>query len=221
MFLLGMLLSVAAVELDRVIRVQSGPRHLVQRVGGLIFHQTDVGETVDSEKGLPAKRWFLLQCKPRQDGRALEHLERQGFECFAPSCSVQTIRTGKLRLREQPLFPGYVFIRMGMQDSWLALRSTRGVTRVVAFCGQPCQVQDAIVEHLQHRCATAEMHRALNPGDRVQIQVGDFADMEAIFLSMDGDERVMLLLNLLNRQQRVQVLLAHVQPAPQGAVASL
>ncbi len=171
--------------------------------------------------GLPAKHWYLLQCKPRQDARALEHLERQGFECYAPVCNVQTIASGKLRVKEQPLFPGYVFIRMGMEDSWLALRSTRGVNRVVAFCGQPCQVQDAIVEQLKHRCATAEMHRVLKSGDQVQIQIGEFADLEAIFLSMDGDERVMLLLNVLNRQQRVQVRLAHVQPVPAGAVAPL
>lgn len=176
---------------------------------------------MESETGLPTKLWYLLQCKPRQDARALEHLERQGFECYAPMCHVQTIVAGKLRVKEQPLFPGYVFIRMGMEDSWLALRSTRGVNRVVAFCGQPCQVQDAIVEHLKHRCATAQMHRALNSGDRVQIQIGEFADMEAIFLSMDGDERVMLLLNVLNRQQRVQVRLAHVQPISQSAVAPL
>lgn len=174
---------------------------------------------MDSEKGLPAKRWYLLQCKPRQDGRALEHLERQGFECYAPVSSVQTVSTGKLRLKAQPLFPGYVFIRMGTDDSWLALRSTRGVNRVVAFCGQPSQVHDVIVEHLKQRCATAEMRRTFSSGDRVHIQLGEFADMEAIFLSMDGDERVMLLLNVLNRQHQVHVQLAHVQPAPQGAAA--
>ncbi len=171
--------------------------------------------------GSPAKLWYLLQCKPRQDARALEHLERQGFECYAPVCSVQTVSSGKLRIKEQPLFPGYVFIRMGEEDSWLALRSTRGVNRVVAFCGQPCQVQDSIIDHLKHRCATADMQRKLSPGARVNVQIGEFADMEAIFLSMDGGERVMLLLNVLNRQQRVQVRLAHVQLAFQGTAAPL
>lgn len=176
---------------------------------------------MESETGLPAKFWYLLQCKPRQDARALEHLERQGFECYAPVYQVQAISTGKLRIKEQPLFPGYVFIRMGIEDSWLALRSTRGVNRVVAFCGQPCQVQDAIIDHLQRRCAIAGAQRVLSPGDRVNIQIGEFADMEAIFLSMDGEERVMLLLSVLNRQQRVQVRLAHIQPVSQGAVAPL
>jgi len=176
---------------------------------------------VDRHTESPAKAWYLLQCKPRQDGRAQEHLLRQGFECFAPVLAAQTICAGKLREGQQPLFPGYVFIRMGAQDNWLSLRSTRGVNRVVAFSGQPCQVQDAVVDHLRQRCAVTGPMPALIPGDRVQVSVGGFADMEAIFLSMEGEERVMLLFNVLNRQQRIQVHLACVQPVQRRAVSPL
>jgi transcriptional antiterminator RfaH len=146
---------------------------------------------------------------------------RQGFECFAPTVTAQVIRAGKLRELEQPLFPGYMFIRMGADDNWLSLRSTRGVNRVVAFCAQPCCVQDAIIYHLRQRCAAIGSKAALMPGDRVQVRVGDCADMDAIFLSMDGEERVMLLLNILNREQQIQVRLASIQPVQLGAVSSL
>lgn len=179
------------------------------------------GEAVNRQTELPAKAWYLLQCKPRQDARAQEHLGRQGFECFAPMISVESIRAGKLKQQLQPLFPGYIFICMGAEESWLSLRSTRGVHRVVAFCGQPCQVRDSIVDHLKQRCAAITHAPALSPGDRVQIRVGEFAEMEAIFLAMDGQERVMLLLNLLNREQQIQVGLAAVQPVQpaKGAMA--
>jgi transcriptional antiterminator RfaH len=176
---------------------------------------------VNKHAELPAKAWYLLQCKARQDRRAQEHLMRQGFECFAPSFTTQTIRAGKLRELEQPLFPSYVFIHMGAQDSWLSLRSTRGVNRVVAFCGQPCRVQDAIVDHLKQRCAAMGPKAALAPGDRVQVRIGECADVDAIFLSMDGEQRVMLLLNILNREQQIQVRLASLQPVRQGAVSPL
>jgi len=167
------------------------------------------------------KAWYLLQCKPRQDARACEHLVRQGFECFAPVFTVQTLAAGKLREQQQPLFPGYVFIRMGAEDSWLSIRSTRGVNRVVAFCGQPCRVPDATIHHLRTRCSTTAAKPALSPGDRVQVRVGECADMEAIFVSMDGEQRVMLLLNVLNRQQQIQVRLQNVQPIQQRAAVPL
>ncbi|MGM3388643.1 transcription/translation regulatory transformer protein RfaH [Stutzerimonas stutzeri] len=167
---------------------------------------------VDRHTERPDGSWYLLQCKPRQDSRALEHLRRQGFDCFAPTFRAQSLRAGRLREVEQPLFPGYLFIRMGEVDNWLPLRSTRGVNRVVAFCGQPCRVQERIVEQLKTRCATTEQPPLLNPGDQVQVRIGAYADLDAIFLSMDGEERVMLLLNILNREQQVQVSLANVQP---------
>jgi transcriptional antiterminator RfaH len=34
--------------------------------------------------------------------------------------------------------------------------------------------------------------------------------MEAIFLSMDGEQRVMLLLNILNRQQQISIPVSHL-----------
>lgn len=177
------------------------------------------GEAVSTQTETPASAWYLLQCKPRQDARAQEHLDRQGFECFAPTIAREALSGGRLKRVQQPLFPGYLFIRMGLADSWLALRSTRGVSRVVAFCGEPCRVRDPIVEHLKSRCADVPPERVLAPGDRVQIRLGEFADMEAIFVSMDGEERVMLLLSLLNREQQIQVGLASIRPA-QGKAAT-
>lgn len=159
---------------------------------------------------LPEIAWYLVHCKPRQEGRAREHLDRQGFECFYPTLWVETLKAGKVNRRMQPIFPGYLFIHLRAQDNWTALRSTRGVSRVVSFCGQPCRVHDAIIEHLMQRCAGTAERTALNPGDKVQVKVGPYAEMEAIFLVMDGDERVTLLLNILNREQQIRVPLSYV-----------
>src|SRR5690606_18465904 len=144
------------------------------------------GEAVNRPTELPTSAWYLLQCKPRQDARAQEHLDRQGFECFAPTLTRETIRAGKLRQLQQPLFPGYVLIRMSPDARWLALRSGRGVSPVVA-CGRPrCRVRESSIDPLKLRCAAVTHGPVLMPGDRVQIKVGEFADMEALFLSMDG-----------------------------------
>ncbi|WOD10900.1 transcription/translation regulatory transformer protein RfaH [Pseudomonas sp. NyZ704] len=159
---------------------------------------------------LPEIAWYLLQCKPRQDTRACEHLTRQGFECFNPSIEMQTLKRGSIQQKVQPLFPGYIFVRVKAGDSWTSLQSTRGVTRLVAFCGTPCRVSDDIIAHLRERCAAAQNTQALNPGDRIHVKVGPYAELDAVFVSMDGEQRVMLLLNVLNRQQLVKVPLKHI-----------
>ncbi len=165
---------------------------------------------MNTQMALPDIAWYLLQCKPRQDFRAQEHLNRQGFECFNPSFMVETIKAGVIKQKLQPLFPGYIFVRVKAEDSWTSLHSTRGVTRVVAFCGKPCRVDDQIVAHLKARCDSSDDTKALNPGDHIQVKIGPFAELDAIFVSMDGDQRVMLLLTVLNREQLVKVPLSHV-----------
>ncbi|TBU75739.1 transcription/translation regulatory transformer protein RfaH [Pseudomonas daroniae] len=154
--------------------------------------------------------WYLIQCKPRHDDKAWENLSRQGFECFCPRTRTQTIRAGKVKYSYQPLFPGYLFLHMKAQDNWAKLRSTRGVSRVVGFCGVPCRINDAIIEQLKKRSLQTEQAPMLNPGDNVHIKAGPLADMNAIFLTMDGEQRVMLLLRLLNREQQIKVPLSHL-----------
>ena len=165
---------------------------------------------MNSQMKIAEFAWYLVQCKARQDERAREHLLRQGFGCFCPTMDVETIKQGKLRRLCQPMFPGYLFIHLHAQDNWTALRSTRGVSRIVSFAGQPCRVSDDIVRHLMQRCATTAESSVLRPGDKVHVKVGPYAEMDAIFVSIDGEERVMLLLNILNREQQVRVPLSHL-----------
>ncbi|HAB64985.1 MAG TPA: transcription/translation regulatory transformer protein RfaH, partial [Pseudomonas sp.] len=43
------------------------------------------------------------------------------------------------------------------------------------------------------------------PGEKVQLHGGSFNELEAIFVSADGEKRSVILLNLLQREQKVRV----------------
>lgn len=146
-------------------------------------------------------RWYLIQTKPRQEARAEEHLQRQQFECYRPLKPGDTKkRTGS----DEALFPGYLFIRMDqVHDNWYPIRSTRGVSRIVTFGGHPVPVQDAMIEQIRQRLATPALRAEFRQGDPVLIRAGEMCDIEAIFLTRDGDERAVILLNLLQREQKV------------------
>lgn len=156
------------------------------------------------------KQWYLIQCKPRQDLRALEHLERQGYHCLLPTHHVERLQNGKLQRLAEPLFPGYLFIHLDrVDDNWLPIRSTRGVNRIVAFGGCPASVPEAIVTKLQS--TNTSVAPALVAGDRVALNDPNLQQIEAIFLEKNGDERVLLLLTFLQREVVVSVPLAQVQ----------
>ncbi|MNJ59178.1 Transcription antitermination protein RfaH [compost metagenome] len=153
--------------------------------------------------------WYLVQCKPRQDQRAEENLMRQGYECARPKCRRERIVSGRRRLDIESLFPGYLFIQMSDESNWAPLRSTRGVSHVVSFGGRPLPVSEEVVQHLQQR-SEIEITTSYNVGDNVRVTSGSFAALDAIFLEMDGKDRVVLLINLLSRQQQVSVPLADI-----------
>ena len=152
-------------------------------------------------------RWYLIQTRPRQEARALEHLQRQQFECYQPL----TNNTA----RPEALFPGYLFIRMDqMQDNWYPIRSTRGVARIVTFGSQPAPGQDELLVQIRPRLASQKPSARFSQGDPVLIRSRSFSEVEAIFLAFDGTERAVILLNLMQRQHRVVLPLNDLARVP-------
>jgi len=160
-----------------------------------------------------ALRWYLIQCKPRQDARALENLERQDFVCYRPMRAVERHLEGRTRTVDEALFPGYLFIRLNREtDNWRAINSTRGVHRIVRFNDFPIPVTDELIDGIRARLVGPLVWEPyLKPGDRVRIEEGAFAQTEAIFLVDDGNQRVVLLLNILQTEQRLSFPLANVR----------
>nr|WP_067287478.1 transcription/translation regulatory transformer protein RfaH [Marinobacterium profundum] len=163
------------------------------------------------------RAWYLLQTKPRQDARALENLEFQGFDCFAPFMAVERVRAGKRCELSEPLFPGYIFIYLDqIADNWRPIRSTRGVSRLVTFNDTPLPIGHDIVDQLRKRVAGEKKQPAaavLKPGDPVRVAEGPFAELDALFECYDGTERVVILLNLMQRSQRLVMPLANIRQA--------
>ena len=158
-------------------------------------------------------RWYLLHCKPHQDGRAHENLQRQGFECFAPIQRVERLRDGRRRVVEEPLFPGYLFVHLDrINDNWGTIRSTRGVREIVRFNEYPHPVRDELIDAMRSRLdESIDQEPYLRSGERVRITDGPFAQLEAIFVANDGNERVVLLLNILAKDQQLSFPLQWVR----------
>lgn len=158
------------------------------------------------------KRWYLVQCKPKQDLRALENLQRQGYECLLPLHKTLRLQKGQWNTLEEPLFPGYLFIELdSLLDNWMPIRSTRGVSQIVRFGAEPASVPEKIIWKLKQE-STAPV-KELKPGDKIIIPLADTAGFEAVFLAQTGSERVLLLLNILNREIKLSTHTTRIIPS--------
>lgn len=168
----------------------------------------DLGSMDDEEA---SRRWYVLQCKPRECERAVEQLANQGYQGFVPTMQREVLRRGKRTVVVEPLFPHYIFVQLcAKHDNWAPIRSTRGVAKVLRFGDLPLAVPDAIVVALQAREAGQDAGSE-NPtalfgiGQEVHISDGPLAGLDAVVAARDGTERVVLLLKLLHQEQRVSV----------------
>ncbi|MCL7945156.1 transcription/translation regulatory transformer protein RfaH [Marinobacter sp. ATCH36] len=153
--------------------------------------------------------WYALQHKPAQGDRALAHLQNQDIVCFYPKVTVEKIRAGKRTKKLEPLFPGYLFVNLEQTDpQWAKLRSTRGVIRVVSFANKPAGIPDDVIQHVKDSLDAVAEQGGIKPGQQVELDDGPFKGISAIFQAYDGEERAIVLISFMQKQQTVKVPLS-------------
>jgi transcriptional antiterminator RfaH len=147
--------------------------------------------------------------KPRAEAEAQVCLMRQGFETLFPRTR-RTVRAASgMIVRTESLFPRYVFIQSDPSlQSLEPVRSTRGVTTIVRFGGEPACVPDKVIEQIRARIDLDDGFVRLTapdlmPGTKVRINEGPFSGLDAIFAAGQGDDRVRLLLTMLGSEREV------------------
>jgi len=157
------------------------------------------------------ERWYAVRCKPRQEAVAEENLQRQGFHVYLPRIRIRQRRRGRWIDAVEVLFPRYIFIRIDpLRRSTATVRSTRGALGLVRFGGQPAVVPDAVMDALlQREDAASGLHQDNRPlfsaGEPVKLVDGPLTGMEGVFTQQDGDKRVIVLLELLGKANKISV----------------
>ena len=140
--------------------------------------------------------WYVVHTKPRQEGRALENLQNQGFTCFLPTMQVQKLRNQRVQVVTEPMFSRYLFIKLDDQtQNWGPIRSTLGVSKLVSFGPQPAKVPPEFVAFLQE-APPETLERMFAPGDTVQVAAGPLQGLEGKYLAHDGETRAFVLIEV-------------------------
>jgi transcriptional antiterminator RfaH len=156
-----------------------------------------------------AGKWYLAQCKTGQEHIAARHLtQRRLARVFLPREPRNRRWRGRIQTLLSPVFPGYVFMSpAGPYADWRAIRTTRGLIRMVSFGSEaPASVPLPVLDGLRSRCAADGILRPpsdLRPGERVRLLSGAFAEMIATIEAINPNDRIALLLECMGRQTRV------------------
>ncbi len=151
--------------------------------------------------------WRLVYTKPRQEIEAQRQLERQGYTTYLP---ILCQHSGRRHEIHSPLFPRYLFIHLTAGvDDWGPIRSTRGVSGLVQFGTETASVPDELIAEIRGRAAEDGFHHEekmeFKRGDSVRISEGPFSGYEALFQASRGEDRVLVLLDVIGQTTKVEV----------------
>ena len=149
--------------------------------------------------------WYVVHTKPRQEARALENLQNQGFNCFLPTMQVQKLRNQKVQTLTEPMFSRYLFIQLHDQtQNWGPIRSTLGVSKLVSFGPQPAKVPPEFIAFLKE-APPETLERMFTPGESIQIASGPLQGIEGKYIAHDGETRAFVLVDLLGQPQKLRM----------------
>lgn len=177
-----------------------------------------------------AKRWYVVHTYSGYENKVkndLEHrIESYGLENVVVDIKIPTEEVtevkegGKRETKESKVFPGYVLVRMEMDDnSWAIVRNTPGVTGFVGINGKPAPLSreefDKIMRRTNPRAAGAAVtHRTatdLEVGQAVRVVSGPLADFDGLINEvMPEAGKVKVMLMIFGRETPVELTLDQV-----------
>ena len=151
--------------------------------------------------------WFALQVRAKHELTVANLLRGKGYAPFAPLYQRRRQWSDRTKVVETPLFPGYLFCRLNLQDR-LPVLKTPGVTRIVGYGRVPEELEETEINALQAMVASGRPSQPwpyLQAGDRVQIESGALRGLQGILLEVRGMHRLVLSVTLLQRSVAVQI----------------
>ncbi len=176
-------------------------------------------ERLAERSGTPSdEKWYVVHTYSGHEAKVKKNLEsrietmdmgEKIFEIIVPTEEEIEIHNGQRRTINRKTYPGYVLVRMRMEDdSWYVVRNTPGVTSFVGMGTKPTALEDREVMAIKKQM-TAEAPRikvALAVGDSVRIADGPFQDFEGRIDEVNEEKgRVKVLVSFFGRETAVEL----------------
>jgi len=137
------------------------------------------------------------------------NLKHKIFDIVVPTRNIVTVRHGKKEEVREKIFPGYILVKMILSDdSWLAVRTTTGVTAFVGAGNKPTPISDKeVAAILKFMKMEAPKYKAsFSVGEAVKIVDGPFADFLGTVNEIDDEKgKVKVLVSIFGRETPVEL----------------
>lgn len=167
-----------------------------------------------------AKKWYVLHTYAGYENKVKANLETRietmglennVFRIEIPTETVTEIKEGGRRIEsEKKVFPGYVLVRMDLDDrSWAAVRNTPGVTGFVGSQGNPQALTREEYNKIMKRTsreAPKKTSTSLEVGQSVKVTHGPLAEFDGTVSEVMPDAgKVKVMVSIFGRETPVEL----------------
>lgn len=163
-------------------------------------------------------KWYVIHIQTGYEQRVKQALEQRIkslgvedkiFDVVIPIREVVVVKKGKKSKATEKVFPGYVLVKMILDDdSWLVVRTTEGVTGFVGAGLKPTPISDKEVEAIMKfvQQEQPKFKAKFSVGEAVKITEGPFADFLGTIESIDEEKgKVKVLVSIFDRETPVEL----------------
>ncbi|MDD6490527.1 MAG: transcription termination/antitermination protein NusG [Clostridia bacterium] len=166
-------------------------------------------------------RWYVVHTYSGYENKVASNLkttvENRGLENLIQEIKVPTemvteIKDNKPKEVERKVFPGYVLVKMVMNDdAWYVVRNIRGCTGFVGPNSKPVALTDEEVERMGFEEKQIEVN--YDVGDSVRIIDSPFEDSIGVVDFLDKQNNcVRVIIHMFGRETPVELKLNQVEP---------
>jgi len=161
-------------------------------------------------------RWYVVHTYSGHENKVAEALKQRAetldltdkvIAVLIPTQEKIQIKRGQRKNVTEKIFPGYMLVQMELTDnSWLAVRTTQGVTGFVGVGNKPTPLPKHEVEAIKkYMTQAAPSYKAdYSEGEAVRIVDGPFNDFLGTVNSIDEEKgQVEVLVNIFGRETPV------------------
>ncbi|MDP3941206.1 MAG: transcription termination/antitermination protein NusG [bacterium] len=163
-------------------------------------------------------KWYIVHTYAGHENKVARSLkqrvESMGFEerifdIIVPTRNTIKVSQGKKETVQEKIFPGYVIIKMILDDeSWLLVRTTQGVTAFIGAGNKPTPISEKEVEAIQKFMQQEEplYKAAFTVGEAIKITDGPFADFLGTIDAIDEARgKIKVLVSIFGRETPVEL----------------
>lgn len=187
--------------------------------------ESSVRQPVIASTNDPNAKWYVIHTFAGHENKVLttlkqrveaEHLENKIFDILVPTQDKIEIRAGKKETVKEKIFPGYILVKMILDDNtWLTVRTTQGVTSFIGAGNKPIPISEAEVSSIVKfttQGAAPTFKDVFMVDDTVKIVDGPFSDFIGKVDSVDKEKgRVRVLVSIFGRETPVELDFLQIQ----------